>query len=140
MRLPSDINARHFFRAAKERLEDAQHLLESDPARTTGSVYLAGYAVECALKALILNAEPVSRHAKTMTFFRGAKAHNFDWLRDELDKRTHVVLPQNILECFEILNYWGTDIRYVPTTFAEQDAKDFLTASDDFLKWAEQQF
>ncbi len=140
MSLPPNIDARHFFRAAKERLNDAEHLLEFKPARTTGAIYLAGYAVECAMKALILNAEPKSRHGETLKYFRGAKAHNFDWLRDELYKRSKTMFPEEIQESFEVLNFWGTDIRYVPKTFDADEAQDFLTATKIVLAWAERHF
>jgi HEPN domain-containing protein len=45
-----------FFRAAQQWLAEAQFLLQND--YTTAAVYLAGYAVECMLKALILASEP----------------------------------------------------------------------------------
>jgi len=41
---------------AKQRFDDALLLLEM--GRTTAAVYLAGYSVECMLKALILSAVP----------------------------------------------------------------------------------
>jgi len=43
------MNRQDFQRLALERLEDAQALLRA--GRYSGSYYLAGYAVECALKA-----------------------------------------------------------------------------------------
>ena len=94
--MPHDIEARLFFRSAKERLEDADVLYDAEPKRTTGTVYLAGYSVECALKALILASEPASRHEETLDSFRGAKAHSFDWLREQYQLRTGQVFPQDI--------------------------------------------
>ena len=52
MALPNAVEARPFYRSAKQRFEDAQFLLEAD--RTTGAIYLAGYSEECILNALIL--------------------------------------------------------------------------------------
>ena len=52
MPIPTSSNARLFYRAAKERFEDAELLLSLN--RTTGAVYLAGYSVECIIKSLIL--------------------------------------------------------------------------------------
>lgn len=40
-----------FQRVARERLEDAARLLEAE--RWAGAYYLAGYAIECALKARV---------------------------------------------------------------------------------------
>ena len=50
MGLPKPIEARLYYRAAKQRFDDAQLLLGA--GRTTAAIYLAGYTVECFLKAL----------------------------------------------------------------------------------------
>jgi hypothetical protein len=52
-------DVRRFRVAALQRFEDAQILLDND--RATGAVYLAGYAVECLLKAVLLERTPASR-------------------------------------------------------------------------------
>ena len=52
MALPQAAEARLYYRAAKQRFDDSQLLLKWD--RTTGAVYLAGYTVECFMKALVL--------------------------------------------------------------------------------------
>jgi HEPN domain-containing protein len=67
---------RRFLRAAEQRLHEAQFLLQND--YTTASVYLAGYAVECMLKVLILASEPQAHHPETITSFRGTHGHDFD--------------------------------------------------------------
>ena len=54
-----DCNPKAFWRAASQRLEAANLLLES--GIFLDAVYLAGYAVECALKALILERTPAAR-------------------------------------------------------------------------------
>ena len=48
--------------------------------RTTAAVYLAGYSVECMLKALILSAVPQAQEAALLARFRGARAHDYEWL------------------------------------------------------------
>ena len=53
MAIPASIEARLYYRCAFQRHEDAQILLRAD--HTTGAVYLAGYGVECILKALVLH-------------------------------------------------------------------------------------
>jgi hypothetical protein len=59
--MPSSVQARRFYRAAKQRFDDALLLLAME--RTTAAVYLAGYSVECMLKALILSAVPQAQEA-----------------------------------------------------------------------------
>jgi hypothetical protein len=73
MAMPGSGPARPFYRAAKQRVDDALLLLEME--RTTAVVYLAGYSVECMLKALILSAVPQAQEAELLGMFRGARAH-----------------------------------------------------------------
>lgn len=54
--MPSAVQARRFYRAAKQRFDDA--LLPLAMERTTAAVSLAGYSVAYMLKALILSAVP----------------------------------------------------------------------------------
>src|SRR5438445_13839371 len=128
MAIPNDIDARLFYRSAKERLDDAHVLFDAEPKRTTGTVYLAGYCVECLLKALILSSEPPARHEQTLETFRGIKAHSFDWLREQYQLRSGQVFPRAIRQHFRTLNTWGTGLRYVPSTFSEAQAIRFLNA------------
>jgi HEPN domain-containing protein len=53
MGLPNSKAARQFWRSSKQRFDDAELLLKA--GHTTGAVYLAGYGVECMLKALLVN-------------------------------------------------------------------------------------
>ena len=80
MGLPEFTESRRFYRSAKQRFEDADFLLEG--GRSTGAVYLAGYGVECMLKALILSClSSTARRREMLAEFRGAAAHNYDWLK-----------------------------------------------------------
>ena len=81
MALPQVVEARLFYRAAKLRLEDAKYLL--DGGRTNGAVYLAGYAVECMLKALLLDRAPPKRRMELKNEMRGGRAHDFGWLKEQ---------------------------------------------------------
>lgn len=61
---PRDKDARRFYRAARERWDDAEFLADAD--RTTGAVYMAGYCVECVLKALIVAQAPRKSRAAVL--------------------------------------------------------------------------
>jgi len=76
--MPASSNSRLFYRVANQRFEDAEFLLGVE--RTTAAVYLAGYSVECILKALILAIVPRTQEADILAMFRGARAHDYDWL------------------------------------------------------------
>lgn len=74
---------RRFALVAKQRSDDARFLLGH---RNTVAVYLAGYAVECILKALWLSRIPFRDRAKQVEVFRGEKAHNLEWLKAQYKK------------------------------------------------------
>jgi hypothetical protein len=52
MSTPRSVHAREFFRVALLRLEEAKVLMRPEFDMRGGAVYLAGYAVECMLKAV----------------------------------------------------------------------------------------
>ena len=74
MGLPQPSAARLFHRAGKQRFDEAQLLLEA--GRTTGAVYLAGYTVECFLKALILAGVAKELRQELLGELRGARARH----------------------------------------------------------------
>jgi len=67
MGMPHSRDARLFCRSATQRFAEAQILRKAD--QTTGAVYLAGYGVECMLKALILDTLPNTRQAAMLQSF-----------------------------------------------------------------------
>jgi HEPN domain-containing protein len=133
--MPSSPNARLFYRAAKQRFEDAEFLLDVD--RTTAAVYLAGYSVECILKALILSVVPRAQEAEILALFRGARAHDYDWLLRLYAERGGPRLPPDLVPHFARVNTWSTDMRYSPGTIALRDARAFLDSSVEILTWAD---
>jgi len=81
MALPKSTEARVYYRSAKQRLEDAIVLERAD--RMTGAVYLGGYGIECILKAMILDILTTRPRQTMLKEFRGGRAHNYDWLREQ---------------------------------------------------------
>lgn len=116
------------------RFEEARFLLENSP-HFTAAVYLAGYAIECGLKAVILANTPPKRHQETKDSFRGKVAHNFDWLRHQLIRRK-VVIPEEIVHALGDANWWGTDLRYQSSQVEGGEAEDFLKATETIVSWA----
>src|SRR5947209_15101349 len=126
MTLPRAPEARIFYQAAKQRFEDAKFLLEG--RRTTAAVYLSGYSVECMLKALILSRVPGKMRQEVLKTFRGAKAHDYEWLRAEYLKYGGPPFPPSVAPSFALVNTWTTDMRYKPGTLKERDADAFVKA------------
>src|SRR5438034_748077 len=80
MAVPVFPNAKLFYRCAFQRFDEAKILLRvagSTAGKTTaGPVYLAGYATECILKALIFASTPINRHEEILRSFRGNRGHD----------------------------------------------------------------
>ena len=111
MALPDVQESRPFYQSAKQRFVDAEFLLEVE--RTTGAVYLAGYSIECMLKSLILSIAPRGKRKTILASFRGAKAHDYDWL-----KKTYLKMPGGspfpsaVSKNFSLVNTWTIELRY----------------------------
>ena len=136
MALPVFAEARLFYQAAKQRFQDSQFLLEA--GRNTAAVYLAGYSVECILKALILSLVAAEQDRKTMlASFRGAKAHDFEWLKRQYLDLGGPPFPADVARRFARVNTWTTDMRYQPGTARRREAEAFLRAAEAILEWAD---
>lgn len=136
MGIPISTDARMYYRCAFRRYGDARALLNVD--HHTGAVYLAGYGVECILKALLVAAVPPDLQAELVGTFRGAKAHDLRWLRSQYllgsGRRT---LPREVAGQFALVTSWSTDLRYSPAELRRPDAVTFLAAADAILRWAD---
>jgi hypothetical protein len=127
-------DALRFLRAAGQRYLEARFLLEKGEF-TTAAVYLAGYGVECILKALILRAEPAKENARTLRTFRGEKAHRFDWLNEQV-RRRRVSISAETLRDLTTVNWWTTTLRYDPVVIKRRDAVQFLNSTEVIIRWA----
>jgi HEPN domain-containing protein len=130
--VPTSAEVRRFYQVALQRFEDAEILFHND--RTTGAIYMAGYAVECMLKALLLAHVPASRRAAVLGSFRGKVGHDLEGLRRALQKRK-VSFPASVARRFTSVNTWSTDLRYVPGRKKWQEARAFLDAAAEVLQW-----
>ena len=133
MAIPGSLDARRFLRVATQRLDDARFLLGY---RNTASIYLAGYAVECTLKALLLSVTPTSKVSKILDSFRGQRGHNLEWLKAQYIKHGGSAFPALISRKFARVNSWKTDIRYDPGTSLLSDAEGFFQAAEEIPRWA----
>ena len=133
---PSESNASPFYRAAKERWKDSEVLVEK--MRTTGSVYVAGYAVECLLKALILVSVPRDKERLILSQFRSAKAHDLRWLRKLYFEQGGASFPLRAATDFDVVSTWTTSLRYQPATIDEDDASDFLKSAKRMMEFLDQ--
>ena len=134
MSTPTSAIPRRFYRVAYQRLQEAELLF--DAGFFIGTVYLAGYAVECMLKALILNSLPEKDHESVEAEFRGQRAHQYEWLRHRYAQTTAPGLPAEISESLAFVSTWDTSLRYKPGVGEPKDASRFLREVQHILEWA----
>jgi HEPN domain-containing protein len=138
------MNRQDFQRLALERLEDTQALLRA--GRCSGAYYIAGYVIECALKACIARQTnqddfPPKDAAKYYV-------HDIKDLRDKLgrkspglesqweaDERADAELAAN----WATVKDWTEEARYEPRGWTQQQAEVLLNAISDpehgVLQW-----
>ena len=98
-------------------------------ARIAAAIYLAGYSVECMLKALILSAVPQAQEAELLGMFRGARAHDYEWLLHLYVEKGGARMPPSVVPHFARVNAWSTGMAYVPGTIAAHEVQAFLDAA-----------
>ncbi len=130
-------HVRDFQRAAKKRRQAAGVLIEHSSPMYTDAMYLAGYAGECTLKALILKCSPVrERESLIHERFRGARAHDISNLRRLLEE-VGVSLSRDVLGDLSHLGTWSTDWRYRSSEMPAVVAKQFVEAVDRVIAWVD---
>lgn len=135
MGLPGIAEARRYYRVAKQRFTDAEHLLRV--GRTTGAVYLAGYTVECFLKASVLAAVAPNIRLQLLNEFRGNRAHNIEWLRTLYRRHSHAAIPREITRHVTRVAAWSTDLRYATGLIRSRDADEFVDSIIAFVRWVD---
>lgn len=126
---------RLFHRAADQRLTTAEFLLEHE--FYLDAVYLAGYAVECAMKALALRWTPRNEWERVLgqVTEAGAKGHNFEYLKNILKERRRGKnrTDREILGVLTVhlrkVAAWSTDLRYEVGTLKPREAEEFFAAA-----------
>ena len=124
-----------FRRAAFQHLEAARFLLESAGFRLQ-AMYLAGYAVECALKAMVVSRTPVKRQNQLLDTFRGSVSHDFEHLKARL-ARLKCGIPAEVVARMRPIATWSTDLRYAVGLREYDEASAFVDAADAVVKWME---
>jgi HEPN domain-containing protein len=133
--IPQSRESRRFYRAAFQRIEEAEILLRAQ--KSTAAVYLAGYSVECILKALILEALPAGKRTERAKRFRGAAWHSLDRLKAEYVDLAGRNVPRVIAPDLSRVSVWTTDLRYSTEVLKQKEAVRFLASANTILKWAE---
>jgi len=93
--------------------------------------------VECILKALIFSVVPAAQTEAVLGTFRGVRAHDYNWLRDQYRLKGGASFPGQVNRDFTLVSEWTTDLRYEPAAFRESEGEEFLESADRIIEWAE---
>lgn len=130
-----DAEILRFLGAARQRLTSAEVLYRHQ--MYLDAMYLAGYAAECSLKAVLLTRVPLrQRRQFRLWHFRGAGAHDFESLKALL-KRRNVTLPLAVNRAIRAFARWSPELRYEVRRKSAKEAENFVHAANDLLQWAE---
>lgn len=89
------------------------------------------------LKALILSAVPRVQEAELLGMFRGARAHDYEWLVRLYTEKGGAKMPPHVVPPFARVNTWSTDMRYAPGTIVAREAQAFVDAAAAIITWAD---
>jgi len=132
-----DCSPKSYRRAATQRLGAAKFLLKNS-SYYLDALYLAGYAAECSLKALILEWTPKSKWAAVCEeISSGAKAHSVDFLKGILNRRQCSIPDETAVSLEVIKREWITDLRYVGALIPFKEAEFFIEHVTLIYQWAE---
>jgi hypothetical protein len=135
MGLPKAAEAQPYYRAALQRLDDAELLLTGE--RTTGAVYLAGYTVECMLKALLLDGVARKLRQQLSAAFRGSRAHDIAWLSGLYRQHVTTAIPRAVVQHLSRVASWSSDLRYATAFTRRSEADLFMESVDAVAVWAD---
>jgi HEPN domain-containing protein len=137
MAMPMDADARRYYRVAMKRLGEAE-LIFNKLNLAHASVYLAGYAIECIVKALIVVRTEVASRGSMLNTLKTDKrfGHNLRGLRAALVQRG-VALPRSVATEFLFASTWSEQMRYDPSERDLPDAEKFLKAARTIVAWAD---
>lgn len=140
MGTPTDIDARKFARVAKQRLEEAK-TIQQKAQLPAAAEYLGGYAVECALKALLIVVTPRSERPRpgeaTIDWLKNDFGHDLEELRRGL-VRQRTLMPSFVAREFAFVATWDPQLRYEPGPGDPDRTERFLSAASAVLKWADE--
>lgn len=125
-----------FQKAALQRLTTAEFLLQK--GYNLDAMYLAGYTLECAMKALILEFTPAADKARTLqSISSGGKMHNLQVLSELLEKLGCPV-PLELRKKIR-RSRWSTALRYESGRTDTGETRAFLKTAKSIYNWVESQ-
>lgn len=131
-------------KAAKHRMDDARALLNA--VRWRGSMYMAGYAIECLLKYKLMQIFECRqlRELETELHRRGVLSeqqavftHQLEILLRLTNGLERLRRNEEHWRSFNMVNRWIPAWRYNADLSNREDAEDFLAAIEKVAHWIE---
>lgn len=131
-------------KAVGHRLADAEVLLAN--CRWRAAMYMAGYAVECRLKATLmrkygcdhldaLGAELAARDKLNVA--NDIYTHSLEVLADLTDRMPMLRSDPDRWRLFATVNRWVPAWRYTASQSDRDEATDFVEAANELVRWVE---
>lgn len=131
-------------KASVHRLDDARALLREQ--RWRGSMYLAGYAVECQLKAKLMQIyntknlfelETELQRRGTLTATATIFTHHLELLLELTQGLARLRQNSTLWPQFTMVNRWVPAWRYTSDLSNRRNAESFLEAVENVMDWIE---
>jgi hypothetical protein len=133
---------------ANRRFDDASYLQRSNHnERANGVMYLAGFVIECLLKAKLLEKYPVLQSARSAERLAVSerflwslcyRSHDLEEILSHLPELHRIDSPdrRSLAESLRrICAMWTIHARYSPDSAKMADASDFLARVKELKKW-----
>ncbi len=129
-------SSRDFQKAALQRLTTAEFLLRH--GYTLDAMYLTGYAVECSLKALILEATSLAEREQMLkNISSGKQMHQPETLGSILKDRGRPISPDLVKRLRR--SKWTTALRYETGRRDRGETRGFVKTAKALYDWVEGQ-
>lgn len=133
---PKNQLALRFHRVATQRWDEANQIFQRLRLSAV-AVYLAGYSVECILKALILEKMPIGASSDPEKELIEEFGHDLNELQEAIRKQWQGI-PLRVLEKLVYVSTWSPAMRYQPGPGDAYEAQEFLKAARIVIKWADE--
>jgi HEPN domain-containing protein len=131
------IYRRDFRTLAELRVEEARVLLRS--RRQLGAYYLAGYAVECALKACIAKQRKRFEFPPRRSIVERMYSHNLDSLLDAADLKAQlekeIAANPDFAANWNTVRDWTSESRYETSGLNGKELYNAVTGPNGVLPW-----
>jgi len=129
-------------KASRHRIDDARALFNA--VRWRGSMYMAGYAIECLLKTKLMQMyncrhlrelEDELQRRGVLSSHGTVFTHQLEALLKLTQGLDRLRQNQNLWRMFNTVNRWVPAWRYTANPANREDAHDFMNAVERIMHW-----